>query len=720
MMSNAFTMASADMAKLIALGNASEAVLDEVVTEKTAEIKTYVDVETAETRAYVVEETLKKADKTYVDDLFDSVGDGSPKGVFATFAALQAAHPTGDGNIYLVTADGKWYYWMGSNWIAGGTYQSTGIADKDVTVNKLSDQFLNTLTPVYTLGGINLGYNVSSSTRIRTGFIKVNKQVKITVPSNVRVYLFYYSHVTLETSASSLIGDSKGWLTGTINIPQDCFLRFMARYNTESEFDSLESLASKISVEYIESYIPEKSIDSTDIADKSVTNTIIDFATFSMESVVHRNFTAGSIKINGWDVIIEGLTANIYYRTGSKGNATNTLYFVDFSRTIQSEQSLYWDTKTGNTKIINVGVDEIKSTDVLLLANYRGKWDGLLRQLAIENRITSTESNITALQNNLVTGNVLPSYYDAAIQNLIAKFHTATKVQGSKVFSFGVITDVHFSNLNQYRIYSLFKKLSEEIRLNHILNLGDFVFDVYTESELTAYAKSVYELRDKFLHVIGNHDVAGIRDNLDGLMYHYLLSNFNQDIVLDKGKENDCYYYVDDKLNEVRYIVLNSHASPYSFAILRDQVKWLVDVALTAPEGYGYIVANHEPLKDGMTDNLVWNRTAILEVLDSINTKTAASITTEDGDTLNVDYTGSTNYVIAHIAGHVHKDMNEKFNTVNCITTVNYSATNIPGAPVKVPGTSDEMALDIFNVNKEARTITILRLGVGSDRTISY
>ena len=51
--------------------------------------------------------------------------DGSPSGVYATAAALTAAHPTGDNHIYVVTADGNWYYWNGSAWTAGGEYLTT-------------------------------------------------------------------------------------------------------------------------------------------------------------------------------------------------------------------------------------------------------------------------------------------------------------------------------------------------------------------------------------------------------------------------------------------------------------------------------------------------------------------------------------------------------------------------------------------------------------------
>ena len=54
----------------------------------------------------------------------DAMASGSPKGVYATVALLQAAYPTGTTGAYLVTADGNWYYWSGSAWTVGGLYQA--------------------------------------------------------------------------------------------------------------------------------------------------------------------------------------------------------------------------------------------------------------------------------------------------------------------------------------------------------------------------------------------------------------------------------------------------------------------------------------------------------------------------------------------------------------------------------------------------------------------
>lgn len=82
-----------------------------------------------------------KADKSYVDTQVASVASGSPKGTYATLSALQTAFPTGNSNIYVVTADGKWYYWNGSAWTAGGTYQATAIGAATVSRSNLTDTF---------------------------------------------------------------------------------------------------------------------------------------------------------------------------------------------------------------------------------------------------------------------------------------------------------------------------------------------------------------------------------------------------------------------------------------------------------------------------------------------------------------------------------------------------------------------------------------------------
>lgn len=87
-----------------------------------------------------------KADKESltlaVDDLTNKLSNipkGNPSGTYPTLSALKAAYPDGNNNIYVVTADGKWYYWEGSSWIPGGTYNSTALGVGQVTTIRLGD-----------------------------------------------------------------------------------------------------------------------------------------------------------------------------------------------------------------------------------------------------------------------------------------------------------------------------------------------------------------------------------------------------------------------------------------------------------------------------------------------------------------------------------------------------------------------------------------------------
>lgn len=68
----------------------------------------------------------KKADKDFVDAQLASIVSGAPKGTYSTLAALQQAYPSGTEGIFLVLADGNWYYWNESSkkWLSGGVYQA--------------------------------------------------------------------------------------------------------------------------------------------------------------------------------------------------------------------------------------------------------------------------------------------------------------------------------------------------------------------------------------------------------------------------------------------------------------------------------------------------------------------------------------------------------------------------------------------------------------------
>src|SRR5690606_36282662 len=106
-----------------------------------------------------------------------SLASGSPKGTYTTLSALKTAFPTGNTNIYVVTADGNWYYWNSSDWVSGGVYQSAGINDGAITSEKISFEGLvpNVIKGIEKIGGsVNL---FNKSTVDKTGYYSWNTGV---------------------------------------------------------------------------------------------------------------------------------------------------------------------------------------------------------------------------------------------------------------------------------------------------------------------------------------------------------------------------------------------------------------------------------------------------------------------------------------------------------------------------------------------------------------
>lgn len=166
--------------------NALATAVDDVVKNEVNVLQTLINSKVSS--EYVDTRLLDKPTKTYVDSLVQSIASGSPKAVFNSFSQLQAAYPAGDVGIYVVSTDGKWYYWNGSAWTAGGTYQSAAVGDNTVlpkhtdfvdrSINLFNKDDADILLNVYI--GVD-GTQLNSSTYYTTHKIYVNPGDSVTV-----------------------------------------------------------------------------------------------------------------------------------------------------------------------------------------------------------------------------------------------------------------------------------------------------------------------------------------------------------------------------------------------------------------------------------------------------------------------------------------------------------------------------------------------------------
>lgn len=154
-------------------------------------------VEVNEKIGEVSEQLAEKATKA---DL-ERIGTATPKGTYATLAALETAFPTGTTGIYIVSADGKWYYWNGTKWTPGAQYQSTGIA-------------LNSIEPTMVKGVNMQGGNLYSPQYFQTGWIdntgtvqshKTYGRAKVPVSPNKVYSLFLPEKNSYDISSGAII-----------------------------------------------------------------------------------------------------------------------------------------------------------------------------------------------------------------------------------------------------------------------------------------------------------------------------------------------------------------------------------------------------------------------------------------------------------------------------------------------------------------------------------
>lgn len=267
-------------------------------------------------------DTLKinKADKIDVNQALNQVNDrisnfpkGNPSGVYATLAALKADFPNGNSNIYVVSADGNWYYWSGSAWSSGGKYQETGIAENSIDGPKLMAETIqrHNLSETYVNGapGANLfdknnvhvdkyiNHNfklVDAVGYVATNYIYISGQSKLTF-KRITHYAFYdlsYTPIAFGTNSTLT--------TTTIDVPAGAaYIIFSFAHSDAFPLDSymcnygdslaaFETYGGKLTLENMESNLADQisSVPYGKIVEGIPSKNLLNSADFTIRSYV--------------------------------------------------------------------------------------------------------------------------------------------------------------------------------------------------------------------------------------------------------------------------------------------------------------------------------------------------------------------------------------------------------------------------------------------------
>lgn len=329
-----------------AISNNLEENITELGTELSGSIASNVENLSGAIRG---EEATRQDADNNLQSQIDGLASGSP------LTASSTSGMTDTSRIYVNTTDGYWYYYNGTNWEAGGVYQSTGISDLSIGYSKIKNDinidnnFINSKIN-WTDGAIcsenntdhsegdiitDSDYKMSEPILLKKGMIMI---VDTSIPSS-------YNDISKVTSSGSFIstisigaGRKTHWYKATDDIEYVCICR---NYNAQCYISIYEDgyfepknketipinigsyVASSSNTSYSEGTMPQSTHpwSSTPINDKYIRSNFI-------------RLKAGNIlKVNASTPttinVISIFDNNLNYVSGIKGR--NTQHFHDIN-----------------------------------------------------------------------------------------------------------------------------------------------------------------------------------------------------------------------------------------------------------------------------------------------------------------------------------------------------------------------------------------------------
>lgn len=317
-------------------------------------------------------------------------------------------------------------------------------------------------------------------------------------------------------------------------------------------------------------------------------------------------------------------------------------------------------------------------------------------------------------------------YYTNYMTQVANKINTNKGAFGLNGLSFIFITDEHWKQNAKKSVY-LIKELRKKTGIDMLINCGDILTKEKTKelaySKISEYITELEDTNCKVYSCIGNHefnnpnmsqaaaDLAITLTLAEVCSVMYNRSNYSNAVF---DLVSGCYYYDIDK---TRIFVLQCN---YGSNVYLTATRWILERMVELPEGYKIILFSHVIIEwsQSIETSVPKDRVnAVLNAMDAI--KAGTSITYENR---TYDYSKLSNVTpIAVFGGHAHIDYS--FNTpggIPVILTTCDSDIQEGGGLTRTRGTTTEQAFDVVSINYDTRTIKLVRVGAGSDRTFTY
>ena len=313
-------------------------------------------------------------------------------------------------------------------------------------------------------------------------------------------------------------------------------------------------------------------------------------------------------------------------------------------------------------------------------------------------------------------GKPVPFYYfqNDYLKNKISTIRQAITASNGNYDAFVFCTDQHWK-LNAKNSPALIRYLSEELNIKRLFMGGDYADGINMDA-LKAYKEpsdySVY-------NTIGNHEYGNFFEE-DGVQTAQTIDGNDIWLYLDGGMTDAVignaergYYYVDNPMQKMRYIVLSVYdeiGGTATFTFETAQKEWLQDMALNMPEGYTAVIFAH------FLCGFDYDTGAVTVALNS------------DIESVVDGYNG--NGVIAcMLAGHTHIDgtTTTTGGIPIFVTTCDKYYPWIQNETDMEPwltanrhlGTITEQAFDVVVIDKTNKKVSLVRIGAPADNGAS-
>lgn len=348
--------------------------------------------------------------------------------------------------------------------------------------------------------------------------------------------------------------------------------------------------------------------------------------------------------------------------------------------------------------------------------------------------------------------NINGYYWDAILESV-------TKIRNLKTPNTLTFTEMADSHIEKVSIptkssIEAISALAEYADVDFIAHLGDLIVGDLVKEESLRLCDLTMALSKKYAKcpvfaIRGNHDrndlypFSSDEDRKANLItnknwYQSVTSRSEQyGIVGDPDTPFSNYYYKDFDKQKIRAVFLDTcemietdgvpnlpkyaHSSVASY----NQLKWLADKALKFtdkedPNGWAIIAFSHIPtVVEEKNHNYGVVSSEFMSLINAFKEGTNGSITAES-QTINYEF-AEGNEFIGHFHGHVHEDIHIQKDGIN------YFISNST-MPSKRWGTSLEreaygpktLSANTMVIDRETRTVNIIKTGIGSDYTFTW